>query len=170
MPADALRRFTPTLIESSFALHRATVSVATNCQFLADRLLDAFASPDREPMAAPVFVWRVVVESDDDLELGTDPVGSRRLSLDGLAFVSIGQRSFLACDLQVRQGVSFMSKRFVYDETLFRQYFLPALTSLVIESTEALREPRPVVAPLVTLRKGPTFRSIPSRFKKLTEI
>jgi hypothetical protein len=136
MLADALKRFTPTLIESTFALHGATVSVATNSQFLADRLLDAFASPDREPVASPVFVWRVVVESDDDLELGTDPLSSQRLSLDGLAFVSIGQRSFLACDLQVRQGVSFLSKRFVYDQTLFRQHFLPALTSLVRESTE----------------------------------
>jgi hypothetical protein len=136
MPIDALRRFTPTPLENSFQVDGDTVSVATNCQLLADRLPGAPASPARERLSPPAAVWRVVVEPEDDVEIEIESLISQRISRDGLALVTIGQKSFLAWDMQAHEGVSFISERFVSDEKLFQQYFLEALISLVKESTE----------------------------------
>jgi hypothetical protein len=135
MPIDALRRFTPTEFTSTVELNGATVMVATNNQFLADRLCEALAFP--AVADSPVFSWRVVVEPDGELEFGSEPLSSHRLSHDGLAFVSIGQRNFFACDLQAREGVSFISERFVYDKMFLHEYFVPTLISLLKESLDA---------------------------------
>lgn len=128
MPMDALRRFTPTPFQNSFKVHGATVSVATNCQLLADRLLGALV-PSEDVESPPAFGWRVVVEPDDDLETDIECLSSHRLQLNGLALVTIGQKTFLAWDMQAHEGVSFLSKLFVDSEKLFQQYFLPTLIS-----------------------------------------
>jgi hypothetical protein len=134
MAIDALRRFTPTRFTTTFELHGAAVMVATNSQFLADRLVEVLPSPAlTDP---PAFSWRIVVEPDCQLELGTESYSSR-LSHDGLAFVSMGQRNFFACDFQAREGVSFISERFVCDERLFHEYFMPTLISLLNDSLDA---------------------------------
>lgn len=135
MPIDALRRFTPTRFTTTFELHGAAVMVATNSQFLTDRLVEALASPSLTD--SPAFSWRIVVEPDCELELGTESHSSHRLSHDGLAFVSMGQRNFFACDFQAREGVSFISERFVHDERLFHEYFVPTLISLLNDSLDA---------------------------------
>jgi hypothetical protein len=110
--------------------------VATNYQSLADRLreVSATAAP-KVADGRPAFFWRVVVEADDERETESMTVG--QLNKDGLAFITLCQRSFLASDLEARAGIAFVSQRFVHNEGLFHQYFLPALLSLsegIIES------------------------------------
>jgi len=128
MPIDALKRFTPTPFQNSFKVHGTTVSVATNCQLLADRLLGALV-PSEDLERPPAFGWRVVVEPDDDPEINIECLSSHHLQLNGLALVTIGQKTFLAWDMEAHQGVSFLSKRFVDSEKLFQQYVLPTLIS-----------------------------------------
>ena len=137
MPIDALRRFTPTPFQNSFKVHGTTVSVATNCQLLADRLLGALV-PSEDLESPPAFGWRVVVESNDDHEIDIESLSSHRLCQNGLALVTIGQKSFLAWDLEKHEGVSFVLDGFVYSERLFQQYFLPALISLPRESKDVV--------------------------------
>lgn len=133
---DVLKRFVPTPVESAFELHGATVRVATNCRLLADRLLRAFGRSTRGVLNAPAVAWRVVVEPDDTLEVAPESLDGHRLSHGGLAFVTIGPKNFLACDLQGREGVAFISLSLAHDEKLFQQYFLPALVSLLNESLQ----------------------------------
>jgi hypothetical protein len=135
MHADSLRRFTETPFESTFAIGEATVRVATNYQSLADRLREVSATAAPKVAEGPVFFWRVVVEADDEREPESMSVG--QLNKDGLAFITLCLRSFLASDLEAREGIAFVSERFVHNEGLFHQYFLPALLSLskgIIES------------------------------------
>lgn len=81
------------------------------------------------------------MEPGHELEFDTDSLSIYRQSRDGLAFASIGRKSFLACDLQTRQGVSFISESLVLEEKLFQQHFLPTLTALLTESLDTSCEP-----------------------------
>jgi hypothetical protein len=136
MLVDALRRLTPTPLEHSFELEGVTVRVATNSQLLSDRLLGALASAARDGVLPPAAVWRVVVEHEDNVEIAIQSVSSQRISRSGLALITLGQKSFLAWDMQAHEGVCFISERFVCDDKLFQQYFLPALISLLKESID----------------------------------
>jgi hypothetical protein len=109
--------------------------VATNYQSLADRLREVSATAAPKVADGPAFFWRVVVEGDDEREPESMTVG--QLNKDGLAFITLCQTSFLASDLEARAGIAFVAERFVHNEGLFHQYFLPALLSLsegIIES------------------------------------
>jgi hypothetical protein len=132
---DLLKRFTPTPIENMFDLRGATVKLETNSQVLADRLLCSLRRRVSETSTVPDFVWRIVVEPDGEFEV-RGMASDHRLSHQGLSFVTIGQKSFLASDLQTREGVAFISENIASNETLFRQYFLPELIALVKESLE----------------------------------
>ena len=129
MPADALRRFTPTPFKASFALDGVNVVVATNLQFLMHRLWDAWGSAAPEPAGCSVFDWRVVVEPNDRLQ--PESTSNHYLSHDGLALITIGQNSFFACDLTTREGFGFISEDLVDSEELFHRNLLPAFVALV---------------------------------------
>lgn len=103
------------------------VRVATNHQFLADRLRGLSATEAPNVSNGTVFSWRVVVEAD---ERNPESTSVARLKKDGLALITLCQTSFLASDLQGREGIAFVSERFVHNEGLFQQYFLRALISL----------------------------------------
>jgi hypothetical protein len=133
---DLLRRFTLTPLENTFDLHGVSVKVATNSQVLADRLLRALPLSAAKIPTAPGFIWRVVVEPEDDLESQAMAPSGYRMSHEGLAFITIGQKHFLACDLQAHEGISFVSENIASDERLFRECFLPGFTTLVKESLE----------------------------------
>jgi hypothetical protein len=128
MHADSLRRFTETPFNSTLAIGEATLRVATNYQPLADRLREVSATAAPKVADGPVFFWRIVVEADDEREPESTSVG--QMNKDGLAFIILSQRSFLASDHEARQGIAFVSERFVHNEGLFHQYFLQALLSL----------------------------------------
>lgn len=133
---DVLKRFIPTQVECALELHGTTFTVATNCQVLANRLLDAFARSASEVVSPRTVAWRVVVEPDDHLEVATTFLSGHRWSHGGLALVTIGPKHFLAFDLQAHQGISFISQNLAHNDGPFREYFLPAMLSLLNESIE----------------------------------
>jgi hypothetical protein len=136
MATDFIKRFTPTPIEAAFELSGTSIRLETNCQAVADRLQQALTPCTASASDAPCFVLRVVAESEDDPEFETAPT-VHRMSHDGLSFISLGCKSFLACDHHAHQGISFVSQNLVTDEKWFGEYFLPALISLLTESIEA---------------------------------
>jgi hypothetical protein len=127
MPADALRRFTPTPFKATFALEGVSVVVSTNLQCLADRLQDALGC--HPPRNCPAFHWRVVVESNGSIQ--PESMSNRRLSYDGLGLITIGQNCFLACDLETQEGIGFIPQCLVDNDDLFHKNLLPALIALM---------------------------------------
>ena len=130
MTIDAQRRFTPTPLEQAYQLQGATVAVATNSQALLNRLSSVLMPSSRCHGDTLALLWRVVVE---EIDVAVDSLSSHRVSQNGLALVNFGQQNFLALDVDARQGASFVSNKFISNESLFRQYFLSAFFSLVNE-------------------------------------
>jgi hypothetical protein len=136
MATDFIKRFTPTLVETVVELSGTRIRLETNCQAAADQLRRAFATRAARTFNAPDFVLRLVAESEDEFEFEAGPV-VHRLSHDGLSFISLGHKSFLACDLVGRRGISFISENLVKDERMFEQFFVPALRSLLSDFIDA---------------------------------
>jgi len=136
MATDFIKRFTPTPLETVVELSGTRIRLETNCQAAADQLRRAFATRAARTFSAPDFVLRLVAESEDEFEFEAGPV-VHRLSHDGLSFISLGHKSFLACDLVGRRGISFISENLVKDERMFEQFFVPALRSLLSDFIDA---------------------------------
>jgi hypothetical protein len=77
--------------------------------------------------------WRIVTEPGTDEVLESVALSNRRISDDGISFVTLGQRSFLAYDERTHRGISFLSEGLVRDPTLFVDLFLPGFLSLLPE-------------------------------------
>lgn len=134
MPADALRRFTPTPFKAAFALDSVQVVVSTNLQLLLDRLQDTWCSAVPLLAGCSGFDWRIVVEGDDHIQ--PESMNTEHRSHDGLALLSIAQHCFLACDLGTREGIGFIHQCLVSDDDLFQRNLLPALLALMQESAD----------------------------------
>jgi hypothetical protein len=134
MPADALRRFTPTPFKATFAPDGVNVVVSTNLQLLLHRLQNAWGSTGSQRAGCSGFDWRLVVEADDHLP--PESVSIQHVSHDGLALLTIAQNCFLACDLETREGIGFIQQRLVSDDDLFQRNLLPALMALMQESAD----------------------------------
>jgi hypothetical protein len=136
MATDFIKRFTLTPVETVVEVSGTGIRVETNCQAAADQLRRAFTPSTARTLDAPDFVLRVVAESEDEFEFEAGPVVCR-LSHDGLSFISLGHKSFLACDLVGRRGISFISENLAKDEKMFEQFFVPALRSLLSDFIDA---------------------------------
>jgi hypothetical protein len=111
---DLIKRFTETSLETKFWLPGTSIRVQTNCQAVADQLVRALAPSTTND---PDFVVRIVAESEADVEPG--PASGIH---NGLSFISLGQKSFLACDRQARRGICLIPQRIVTDEVRFSQH------------------------------------------------
>jgi len=129
MPPDLLRRFTPTPFKAAFALDDVYVTVSTNRQFLVDRLQAAWGSAASQRAGGSAFNWKVVVEGDYHPE--PESTNRHHLSHDGLALITFGQSSFLACDLRTREGIGFIPQYLVNNQDVFQRNLLPALLALI---------------------------------------
>jgi hypothetical protein len=134
MPADALRRFTPTPFKAAFALDGVTVVVSTNLQLLLDRLQNAWGSAVPLLAGCSGFDWRVVAEADCHIQ--PECMSTQHLSHDGLTLLTISQNCFLACDQETREGIGFIHQCLVSDDHLFQRNLLPALIALMQECAD----------------------------------
>jgi hypothetical protein len=132
-PPDLMKRFTGTPFEITLGLSGRSIRVETNSQAVAEQLQRSL-TPSASP--TPDFVLRIVAEFDPDLNLEGDSI-IHRLSHDGLSFISLGQKNFLACDQQAREAICFISQNLVTDEQRFHSYIVSALRSLFTESPGA---------------------------------
>lgn len=117
---DLLRRFTETPHAVDLVLMDRTIRLQTNSAAvlaLAQKFFDRHQNGNAGP---PEFTWRIICESDPQVQT-LDP---RLFAFSdcGLRYVSVGQRSFLAVDLEKREAVSFLADRFVEDESLLRNH------------------------------------------------
>lgn len=136
MPIDLVNRFAVTPLQSMFNWSGKVISLATNSSILLDRMAN-LAPQRQESFDSQIDCsWRIVTEPDEDDGLEFDDLNSRYVSNEGISFVTIGQRSFLAYDENARKGISFVSERYVCDAGLFAEAFLPSFAALLQKGKE----------------------------------
>jgi hypothetical protein len=113
------------------------VDLSTNDPAIIDRLRNLFPPSTPSEQSGGISSWRIVVEEVEDSSEWCERPSVHSLRDNGMAFIAIGQRSFLAYDFEARQGVSFCSANLVRDAALFTHYFVPALTAMQEEIRKA---------------------------------
>lgn len=131
MPIDLVNRFASTPIRSTFHLCGNVISLETNCSDLLTSMANIVPKCEQADIDLSDCTWRIVIEPETDEELKPVASSSRHVSDNGISFVTIGHRSFLAYDARMRTGISFLSQRLVRNRTLFAELFLPAFLSLL---------------------------------------
>jgi hypothetical protein len=115
---DLLRRFTSTPHTMDLQVMQRTVRLETNHKPVLELARSFFERHQHGEVGKPQFFWRIVCESDPQAHSTDVPLSA--FSDLGLRYVNIGQRGFLAVDLESREAVAFLSDRFVEGETRFR--------------------------------------------------
>jgi hypothetical protein len=135
MPIDLVNRFALTHLECTVNVSGKLISLATNCPELLRQIADLAPECGEADIGQPDCSWRIVIEPEEPEmdELLKSASSSRYVSDEGLSFVTIGRRSFLAYDERTRRGISFVSEGLIRDPTLFAESFLPGLLSLLPE-------------------------------------
>ena len=111
---DLLRRFTPTPCSVGLVVMGRTVRLESNSCTVIESALEFFARHQGSPTRDPEFLWRIVSEEDSLIEYAGVAVSA--FSDGGLRFVNHGQGSFLAVDLEAREGIGFVAERLVESE------------------------------------------------------
>jgi hypothetical protein len=112
---DLLRRFTPTPYGVDLRIMARTVRLESNSRVVVESAREFFARHQGLPPGDPEFFWRIVSQEDDP-QTGQAGVDLSAFSDPGLRFVNIGQRSFLAVDLDAREGIGFVAERLIEPE------------------------------------------------------
>jgi hypothetical protein len=108
---DLLRRFTPTPRAVNLRLMGRTVRLETNNPALLSFALEFFGRHQYGESQTSEFLWRIVCESDPRVQ-NTDVLFSA-FADHGLRYTSLGQRGFLAVDIENREAVGFVSNLFI---------------------------------------------------------
>lgn len=111
---DLLRRCTPTPYRVDLLVMSRTVRLETNNLTVVESALGFFARHQGRSPGDPEFLWRVVSEQGPHLDQAGAALSA--FSDRGLRFTNIGQRSFLAVDLDAREGIGFVAESFVEPE------------------------------------------------------
>ena len=111
---DLLRRFTPTPYGVDLLVMARTVRLETNNPTVVESALGFFARHQGRSRGNPEFLWRIV--SQEDPQMTQPGVAMSAFSDHGLRFANLGQRSFLAVDLEAREGIGFVAERLVERE------------------------------------------------------
>lgn len=114
---DFLHRLTPTPYFADLRIMGRTVRLETNSQRVLQLGHEFFKQYQLGPRESPDFAWRIVSELHP--QISPSEVQTSAFSDRGLGFVNIGQRSFLAVDLDRREGIAFLGKHFVEDDPRF---------------------------------------------------
>jgi len=115
---DLLRRFTPTPHTADLQLMQRTVRLETNRRAVLELARKFFERHQYGTVGKPGFLWRIICESDPQVQSTDVPLSA--FSDLGLRYVNIGQRGFLAMDLESREAAAYFSDRFVEGDTRFR--------------------------------------------------
>ncbi len=115
---DLLHRFAATPHHVDLRLMQRTLRLETNKRSMVDLALKYFERHQYGNSAAPEFCWRVIVESD--LKTESAALQLSAFSEGGIRYVNIGQRGFLAVDLEKREGVAFLAESFVESDARLR--------------------------------------------------
>ncbi|MBI4165885.1 MAG: hypothetical protein HY508_09150 [Acidobacteria bacterium] len=122
---DPLRRFTPTPFVECFGAMDRTLRIATNNPAILECLRRLFGPAPETSLSSPQFDWRIITGPDDV----SKPPWPRMTAFSGpaLRFINVGQRSFIAVDLEAREAVALLGGGLAEDEPGLVSIFIPAL-------------------------------------------
>ncbi len=129
---DPLHRFTPTPVGANLRVMGRTVRIETNSYALFKRTRDTLERYGGPASADPEFLWRIVVEPDNPQKLPWPEISA--FSEEGLRYVSLGQRSFIALDLDQREAVAFLAGALAEDDPGLCSVFLATLFDMTAAS------------------------------------
>jgi hypothetical protein len=115
---DPLRRFMSTSQATDLRLMERTVRLETNREVVLALALKFFDRHQHGRAGRPDFLWRVVCDSDPLVQ--STAVRLSAFSDLGLRYVNIGQRGFLAVDLERREAIGFLADQFFEGEPRLR--------------------------------------------------
>jgi hypothetical protein len=116
--SDLLRRFTPTPFRTDLRVMQRTLSLESNSEEMLALAMKFFARHQHGDTGQAEFSWRIVLESESRLESTAVQVSA--FSSGGLRYVNLGQRSFVALDLDKRQAKAFLDPSFLESEARFK--------------------------------------------------
>ena len=115
---DLLGRFTPTPHRMDLQLMQRTVRLETNNRAILDVARQYFERHQHGKAGAPEFAWRIICEGASQLRSTAAQLSA--FSDPGLAYVNIGQRGFLALDLDSREAVGYLSEASAESNSRFK--------------------------------------------------
>jgi hypothetical protein len=136
----------PTPLEAHLQVMGRTIRLETNSSAVLNwtqRVLERYG---RSPGGHSEFVWRIVTEACAEPMRSWPKIAA--FSEEGLRFVSIGQRSFFAVDLNALEAVGFLPEELANDEAGFASVFLATL----FDMTAAALRLTPIAAACVALQ------------------
>jgi len=125
-----MRRFAPCPHVAHLPAAGRTVRLETNSLKLLEHMVELFACYPTTPHQSPEFLWRLVVESGSSCK----PPWPRRstFSEEGTRFAQLGQRNFLAVDLDAREATGFVSEGLFEDAHGFTSPFIDTLFYMTV--------------------------------------
>lgn len=108
---DLLRRFSLTPHRTDLQLMGRIIRVESNNASLLQLALHFFKSHQHGTAGAREFTWRIVCEPDPKTHSTCVPLSA--FSDTGSRYVSVGQRGFLAVDIDKREGVGLLPEVFL---------------------------------------------------------
>jgi hypothetical protein len=159
---DLLRRSTPTPLVCDLAAMGKTIRLETNSSTIQHTVRRALNCYEGIPSGHPQFLWRIVGEASLDSKTARPEM---TVVCDARLYcINLGQRSFLAIDLDSQEAGGFLAEDLFRDEEGFKWPFLATLFSI---STRALRLTA-LSAACVALDEKAVLISGPSRSGKTT--
>jgi len=129
---DPLRRFTPTPLVADLPVMGRVIRLQTNSPAVAEHARRGFNRYSPFPDRRPAFFWKIVTENDGLMKPPWPLLSA--YSHQNLRFVNLGQRSFVAVDLEAREAVGHLSEAMAEDEAGFSGVFLATLFYLTAGS------------------------------------
>lgn len=115
---DLLRRFSPIPYMADVQLMERTVRLAASDNAVLELARSFFQQHQVGNPGPPDFYWSIVCESDPRVESMATPLSA--FSDPGLQYVNIGQRGFLAVDLECREATAYLSDQVLKRDARYR--------------------------------------------------
>ena len=124
-PADPLRRFRATPLHSDLYVMTRTIRLETNSPVVLKQVIECFKRYAPVVSGPAQSTWKIVCESREDSDLSWPPLTA--FGDQTLRYINVGQRSFIAVDLQAREAVGVLPEHLAQDEAGFLSVFLGSL-------------------------------------------
>ena len=113
---DLLRRFSATPYAANLLIMDRTIRIESNRSQIVEKARQFFFRHQGPPAGHPEFLWRIVGE-----HRGDNPIDIQLAAFSdlGVRYGNMGQKSFLAVDLEAREAVAFVDERAVESEPKF---------------------------------------------------
>ena len=128
LPSDPLRRFRATSLRSNVSIMGRTIRLETDSPLVLKHASEVLSSFQPVLNGSPQFLWRIVCEPREEPQASWPVLTA--FSDRSVRYINMGQRSFIAVDLDAREAVGFLPEYLARNETGFSSVYLASLLHL----------------------------------------